>query len=104
VLDTGPAPELAEEAWLGKRVRIGGVELEILRRAVRCVLVGLPWDGLPAAPGLLKTIAETNDLTLGVHARVVRGGPLRVGDSHVVGCLAAHSSWGMSPRRSMLER
>jgi hypothetical protein len=92
VLDTGPAPELAEEAWLGERVRIGGVELEILRRAIRCVMVGLPWDGLPAAPGLLKTIAETNDLTLGVHARVVRGGTLRVGDSHAVGCLAAHSS------------
>ncbi|MEU8639868.1 MOSC domain-containing protein [Amycolatopsis sp. NPDC048633] len=91
LLDTGPAPELAEEAWLGERVRIGGVELEILRKAVRCVMVDLPWDGLPAAPGLLKTIAEANGMTLGVHARVVRGGPLRVGDVHEVGCSAAHS-------------
>lgn len=91
LLDTGPVPELAEEAWLGERVRIGGVELEILRRAVRCVMVGLPWDGLAAAPGLLKTIADTNDLTLGVHARVVRGGTVRVGDVHDVGCSAPHS-------------
>jgi hypothetical protein len=28
---------------------------------------------------------------LGVHASVVRGGTLRVGDSHAVGCSAAHS-------------
>jgi hypothetical protein len=91
LLDTGPAPELAEEAWLGERVRIGEVELEILRRAVRCVMVDLPWGGLPAAPGLLKTIADTNDLTLGVHARVVRGGTIRVGDVHDVGCSAPHS-------------
>jgi uncharacterized protein YcbX len=91
LLDTGSSPELAEEAWLGERVRIGGVELEILRRAVRCVMVGLPWDGLAPAPGLLKTIADTNDLTLGVHARVVRGGTIRVGDVHDVGCSAPHS-------------
>ena len=92
VLDTGPAPALAEEAWLGQRIRIGEVELEVLRRAVRCVMVELPWAGLPAAPGLLKTISEVNDLKFGVHARVVRGGTLRLGDSHASGCLTAHSS------------
>ncbi len=91
LLDTGPAPELAEEAWVGTRVRIGEVELEILRKAVRCVMVGLPGEGLPAAPGLLKTIADTAGLTFGVQARVVRGGTLRVGDVQTVGCSAPHS-------------
>ncbi|WP_284746543.1 MOSC domain-containing protein [Amycolatopsis sp. RTGN1] len=92
LLDTGPAPELAEEAWVGKRVRIGEVELEILRKAVRCVMVGLPGEGLQAAPGLLKTISDTNGLTFGVQTRVVRGGTIRVGDGvHEVGCSAAHS-------------
>ena len=91
LLDTGPAPELAEEAWLGRHIRIGDVELEILRKAVRCVMVDLPWDGLPAAPGLLKTITGVNDMTLGVHARVVRGGTLRAGDVQSVGCLAPHT-------------
>jgi uncharacterized protein YcbX len=91
LLDTGPAPELAEEAWLGQRVRIGDVELEVLRKAVRCVMVDLPWDGLPAAPGLLKTITAVNGMTFGVHARVVRGGTLHVGDVQTVGCSAPHT-------------
>ncbi|VVJ20316.1 Uncharacterised protein [Amycolatopsis camponoti] len=92
LLDTGPAPDRAEEAWVGERVRVGEVELEILRKAVRCVMVGLPADGLPAAPGLLKTISDTNGLTFGVQARVVRGGTIRVGDDvHAPGCSAAHS-------------
>lgn len=91
LLDTGPAPELAEEAWLGERIRIGAVELEILRKAVRCVMVDLPWDELPAAPGLLKTITGANGMTLGVHARVVRGGTLHVGDVQSVGCSTPHT-------------
>ncbi len=91
LLDTGPAPDLAEDAWVGEHVRIGEVELEVLRKAVRCVMVDLPWDGLPAAPGLLKTITGANGMTLGVHARVVRGGTLSLGDVHSVGCLAPHT-------------
>ncbi|MFJ9785496.1 MOSC domain-containing protein [Amycolatopsis sp. NPDC101161] len=91
LLDTGPAPELAEDAWVGQRLRIGEVELEVLRKAVRCVMVGLPADGLPAAPELLKTISDVNALTFGVQTRVVRGGTLRLGDVHEVGCSAAHS-------------
>ncbi|MBE1497480.1 uncharacterized protein YcbX [Amycolatopsis lexingtonensis] len=91
LLDTGPAPERAEESWVGERVRIGEVELEVLRKAFRCVMVGLPCEDLPAAPGLLKTISEVNEVTFGVQARVVRGGVLRVGDVHEVGCTAPHS-------------
>ncbi|MFB9685542.1 MOSC domain-containing protein [Amycolatopsis plumensis] len=91
LLDTGPAPELTEDTWVGERIRIGEVELEILRKAVRCVMVDLPWDGLPTAPGLLKTITAANGMTLGVHARVVRGGTLHVGDVHSMGCSTAHA-------------
>ncbi|GAA4531329.1 MOSC domain-containing protein [Amycolatopsis samaneae] len=80
LVDTGSAPGLAEEAWIGQVVRIGDVELEILRPAVRCVMVDLPYAGLAAAPGLFKIIATHNDRRLGVHARVVRGGTVRVGD------------------------
>ncbi|NBH10064.1 MOSC domain-containing protein [Amycolatopsis sp. SID8362] len=91
LLDTGSSPERAEESWVGARVRLGEVELEVLRKAVRCVMVGLPCDGLPAAPGLLKTISEVNEVSFGVQARVVRGGVLRVGDVHGVGCSAPHT-------------
>jgi hypothetical protein len=67
-------------------------------------MVDLPWDGLPAAPGLLKTITGANDMTLGVHARVVRGGILHVGDVQTVGCSAPHTPWGIRLAASMLER
>ncbi|RSD24924.1 MOSC domain-containing protein [Amycolatopsis eburnea] len=91
LLDTGSSPDRAEESWVGARVRLGEVELEVLRKAVRCVMVGLPCEDLPAAPGLLKTISEVNDVSFGVQARVVRGGVLRVGDVHEVGCTAPHT-------------
>ena len=58
LLDTGEALELVEDVWVGWWIRIGEVELEVLRKAVRCVMVGLPADGLPAAPELLKTISD----------------------------------------------
>ncbi|MFD9965405.1 MOSC domain-containing protein [Amycolatopsis sp. NPDC058986] len=82
LVDTGSSPCLAEETWIGDHVRIGDVELEILRRAQRCVMVDLPCADLPPARGLFKTIVTHNERMLGVHARVVRGGVIRAG-AHV---------------------
>lgn len=73
--------EEREEAWLGRRLRVGEVELEVTERAERCVMVGLEQRELVKRPRLLKTIGAWNDLDAGVYADVRSPGRIRVGDS-----------------------
>lgn len=69
-----------EEAWLGRRVAIGEVELEVTGPAPRCVMVNMAHGELPRRPRLLKTIGRWNGLDAGVYATVVRPGRIRLGD------------------------
>jgi uncharacterized protein YcbX len=75
------AGDVREEAWLGRRLRIGRVELEVTEQAERCVMVGLPQRGLGKRPRLLKTIGAWNQLFAGVYAEVRASGRIRVGDA-----------------------
>ncbi|WP_310962568.1 MOSC domain-containing protein [Nocardioides terrisoli] len=75
-----------EHEWVGRDLAIGEVVLRVGPGMPRCVMVDLAHGGagLPAAPGLLRTIGRVNGLDLGVQASVVRGGVLRLGDSAFV--------------------
>jgi MOSC domain-containing protein YiiM len=67
---------------VGRIARIGGaVVVEFVDRTERCVMVNAAQDGLTSAGQVLKAIAAANDLTLGVYARVVRGGTVALGDA-----------------------
>ena len=65
-------------------MRIGDVELRILRPMERCVMVTMPQIGLPEERGLLARIGEANETNLGLVAEVVAPGRMRVGDPVVV--------------------
>ncbi len=81
VLDTGAAPGLVEDGWVGHRLAVGDEVLLDVRGAMeRCVMVGLDQVGLPTEPRLLRTLGRLNDACLGVVLDVVRGGVVRVGD------------------------
>lgn len=71
----------AEEGWPGRRFRIGGAEIEVIERIVRCLATTAnPETGLRDADTLGALEAYRGDKTMGVYARVVVGGRIAEGD------------------------
>jgi len=70
-----------ENAWIGHTLRIGDeVRLNISGPCPRCVMTTLPQGDLPRDPGILRTVAQHNQVNVGVYANVARGGTIRRGD------------------------
>lgn len=84
LVDNGTDAGFDEDDWVGRTVRIGQVELRILRPMERCVMVTMPQIGLPEERGLLARIGEANETNLGLVAEVVAPGRMRVGDPVVL--------------------
>lgn len=78
--------EPAEEAeWLGRRMEIGAVELEAVKRCDRCVVITRDPDTTIASPELLRVLNETQQTYMGVYFKVTRPGSVAAGDQvHVV--------------------
>jgi len=70
-----------EDALVGRRVRLGGAELDVVKQVGRCVMVTRPQPGgIGRDNGVLKTIHRERDGSLAVGALVARAGPVAVGD------------------------
>lgn len=81
VIDTGSAVGHPENDWIGSRWRLGAAEVEIVERCPRCVMVTHRIsDAIPADRAVLRHIVRDLGQTVGVYARVVTPGPVRVGD------------------------
>ena len=76
-----PGEGLVEQDWIGVRIEVGGTVLQVRGPMDRCVMVTMAQPGLPAAPGLLRELAETADTCLGVVVDVLTPGTVRVGDA-----------------------
>jgi uncharacterized protein YcbX len=81
---------VVENDWLGRRLTIGGAEIEITAAAPRCVMTTLAQGGLARDRGILRTVARHNRqefaglgiwACLGVYAGVVTPGQIAVGDT-----------------------
>lgn len=72
---------LVEDAWVGRRLALGGVVIRVLERTERCVMTTNAQSELPKDPAVLRAVTEFNDVCLGVNASVERGGVVKVGDS-----------------------
>lgn len=73
--------ERPETSWLGRHVQVGEqVVLEVTEPTERCVMTTFAQDGVPVSKAVLKTLAAEFDTCLGVYARVVRTGEVRLGD------------------------
>jgi uncharacterized protein len=82
---------IPENDWVGRKLALGEeVVLEVLLPCARCVMTTLPQGDLPLDPGILRTAARENNVmiapsnrkmpSVGVYAKVVRGGDVRRGD------------------------
>ena len=72
---------LIEDAWVGRIARIGrSAVVEFTHRTERCVMINNAQDGLVHSSQVLRAVAEENDLMLGIYAKVIRPGTVRLGD------------------------
>ena len=71
----------AEMDWIGERIRLGGVEMEIAEPITRCMATTAnPETGIRDADTLTALKQGFGHQDCGVYARVTRGGRLREGD------------------------
>jgi uncharacterized protein len=70
-----------ENSWIGHTLAIGDeVRLSVTGPCPRCVMITLPQGDLPRDPGILRTVAQHNQVNVGVYAAVVRGGTIHRSD------------------------
>jgi uncharacterized protein YcbX len=75
----GLEPE-EELHWLGRRIRAGDAELEVIKRCDRCVVITRDPDTTTASPELLRILTDTHETCMGLYCGVVRPGRVAVGD------------------------
>jgi uncharacterized protein YcbX len=81
VIETAPETGgLAEEAWCGKTLRLGTLELRCEMTTARCGMTTQPQEGLPKDPSVLRTIVASAGQNLGAYANIARPGRVAVGD------------------------
>lgn len=82
VIDTGDDQELIENTWIGKPVRLGGVELFCDAPSPRCAItIHSQGDLVERDPTILRTIVKESDQNLGVYCNVNKSGTIRIGDA-----------------------
>jgi len=79
-----------ENDWVGRRILIGELTLEVLIPCARCVMTTLAQGDLPLDSGILRTAAQQDNVmiaplgqampSVGVYAKVLTGGVVRRGD------------------------
>jgi uncharacterized protein YcbX len=75
-----PDADAIEQTWIGKRLRIGEVELRVSETTERCGMVAFAQSELPKAPRVLRHITRCADLKFGVYAQVLTPGVVRIHD------------------------
>ena len=81
-LDFASNDGFAEDAWVGRRVRIGAkAEIAILERDPRCKMISLDPDTGEHNPEVLRKVAKTHENLAGVYCAVLVEGVLTKGDS-----------------------
>ncbi|NOX51678.1 MAG: MOSC domain-containing protein [Gammaproteobacteria bacterium] len=82
LVETVPGLEgLVENDWVGKRLKIGDVILDISAPTPRCGMTVRPQDDLPFDKSVLRTIVKEANQNLGVGAHCGHPGTILVGDS-----------------------
>ena len=69
-----------ESAWEGRRLRVGGTELEVVSATDRCAITINDPDTLERSPELLRAINERHDSFFGVWAEARSPARIAVGD------------------------
>jgi uncharacterized protein YcbX len=74
----------AEDAWIGRTLRIGGLRMRVDRPDSRCTIITTDPDTGERDPSILKALGRTHDACAGVYGSVVEPGRVEIGDEVVV--------------------
>ena len=72
--------DFAEDAWVGRVLRVGGLRMRVDLRDQRCVMVTIDPVTLRRNPVILRALARERDARLGVYGTTVEPGRVAVGD------------------------
>lgn len=81
VMDAVATDGYPEQAWVGKKLRVGKAVLDVMMGCPRCVMVTLAGDGLPRDHQIMRTLVRETKHIAGVYMRVAVAGDVRVGDA-----------------------
>ena len=73
-----------ETQWVGQRIQLGDVELDIVGECPRCAMTTHAFGEFPEDPDIMRALVEANNGNIGVYAKVVKGGQINVGDAVVL--------------------
>jgi uncharacterized protein len=74
------AGDFAEDTWVGRILRIGGLRMRVDQRDPRCVMTTIDPETLERNPAVLRAIARERDSYLGVYGSTIEPGLVTVGD------------------------
>jgi uncharacterized protein YcbX len=81
VIDTLPGLEgLAEQGWLGKRLKIGELLIDCADTAPRCGAVIRPQSTFDEDKSILRSIVREANQNLGIYGNISKTGVIKVGD------------------------
>jgi uncharacterized protein len=78
---TANAAPWAENDLVGRTIRIGDAELEVLHPCPRCAIVARDPDTNEKSPAPLQRLVSDHDELFGIHARPAARATIRVGDA-----------------------
>ena len=81
LLESTETSGFPENAWVGRRVRVGEAVLEIAMECPRCVMATHAIGDLPQDPGVMRALVKENNGNVGVYAAVQMPGTVRKGDA-----------------------
>ena len=78
--DTGSGDDFPEQAWAGRRLKLGSAILKAEMVCPRCAMTTHGFDDLPKDPTIMRALVRENGGNLGLYASVEEPGSVTIGD------------------------
>jgi uncharacterized protein YcbX len=70
-----------ENAWVGKTISVGGMQMRVDKRDKRCVMINVDPETTERNAAVLRAVAQEREACLGVYGTVAARGMISVGDT-----------------------